>query len=88
MTQIEVLEELIAKLREEQKETSQRKKVLGFTISLQKGGKGHQQWRAYAYYKGKLANIYVGNDADQAEKKIRAWVEKQPHFKPLLGGKK
>jgi hypothetical protein len=84
MSQIEVLEQLIDKLQEEQKTTYQKKKIFGFTLSLQKAGNGIQQWRAYAYYKGKVANIYIGNDAEQAVKKIKAWVEKNPYFQPLL----
>lgn len=84
MNQVEVLEELIAKILEEQKQQYQGKKVLGFTLSLLKDGNGRPQWRAHAWYNGKSANIYIGKDAQKAEKKIRTWVEKHPHFKSFL----
>lgn len=84
MSEIETLKKLISKLERQQKEEYKGKKILGFTLSLQKDGSGRPQWRAYTWYKGKRANVYIGKDAEQAEKKIKVWVTKNLHFLPLV----
>lgn len=82
--EIETLQKLISKLEKERDNQHHKKKVLGFTLSLLNSGNGFPQWRAYGCYKGKSANIYVGKNPEAAEEKIRAWVNKHPHFKPYI----
>lgn len=83
-SQIDVLHSLITKLQDEQKEEYKGQKILGFKLSIHKDGSGKPQWRAYGWYKGKSANIYIGKDAEKAEKKIKAWVKKHPHFEQFI----
>jgi hypothetical protein len=56
------------------------KEVLGFRL-VQKwvtsGGKRYLKWYGLKQSEGKQVWVYVGETQEDAEKKIRAWVERQ-----------
>lgn len=88
MDEIETLRRLADELEEKRNKEYLGKKVLGFTLIRSKNGNGMLQWRAYTYYKGKKANVYIGKDPRKAEEKIREWVVNHEYFAPLVEGKK
>ena len=85
MDEIETLRRLADELEEKRNRQYLGKKLLGFTLTRGKNGNGILQWRAYTYYKGKKASVYVGKDPRKAEEKIRKWVTNNKHFLPLIG---
>jgi hypothetical protein len=61
------------------------KTIFGFKIYLEKNeknGKVYRFLRAYRNVKGLTANVYIGQDPNQIEDKIRAYLEKKPLYRP------
>jgi hypothetical protein len=65
---------------EEQGKKSQATKLLGFALvqkSTSSKGKRYQKWYAVKRMEGKQVWVYVGEKQEEAEAKIKAWLEKQ-----------
>jgi hypothetical protein len=65
---------------EEQGKKSQAKKILGFALvqkSTSSQGKRYQKWYAVKRTEGKQVWVYVGEKQEEAEAKIKVWLERQ-----------